>query len=222
MSARKGKPNGTGRSSGKIGGSYGKRMKPPKGEPWVWLTRELLTSDAWQSLTLNGRRFVDFLMIEHMNHAGTENGNLRATRRQLDHFGITTHRISEVIAEAETAGLVDCQRGGMRVATTYRLTFYALPDGTPPTNRWKRFMAPKNQKSVPESTLSLSPKVHSDLPDLSPKVHSESAPETTLPSISTPTSQQHAPAAKPAWHAPTCREFATPPAAGDPDGGAGG
>ena len=34
---------------------------PAAGEPWVWLTRELLRSDAWRSLGINGRRVVDFL-----------------------------------------------------------------------------------------------------------------------------------------------------------------
>lgn len=138
MSARGGKPNATGRGSGKFSGRMGRTMKPPKGEPWVWITRELFESEAWQSLTLNGRRFVDFLLIEHMNHAGRENGRLKATRRQLAAFGINTHRISAIIAEVEAAGLVDCYRAGMRVATTYTLTFYPLPDGTPASNRWKQ------------------------------------------------------------------------------------
>ena len=46
--SRFGKPDATGRSSGKLGGRAGKLMKPPQGEPWVWLTRELLASDAWR------------------------------------------------------------------------------------------------------------------------------------------------------------------------------
>jgi len=148
MSARKGNPDVTGRSSGKFGGRVGKMMKPPKGQPWVWLTRELLESDAWQSLSINARRFVDFLLLDHMNNAGCENGKLKATYDQLVKFGVTSRRrAAQAISEVEAAGLVDCHRGGMRVATTYTLTFYSLPDGVPPTNRWKAFIARKNQKS---------------------------------------------------------------------------
>lgn len=136
--SRFGKPDATGRSSGKLGGRAGKLMKPPQGEPWVWLTRELLASDAWRSLSSPARKFVDFLLIEHMAHAGRENGNLKAPHRQLAGFGISDHNIAAVIREAEAAGLVDCRRGGMRVCTTYTLTWYPLADGTPASNRWKQ------------------------------------------------------------------------------------
>ena len=51
---------------------------PPKGEPWVWLTRDLLRSQAWRGLGINARRLVDFLLIEYMNHGGKRNGHLLA------------------------------------------------------------------------------------------------------------------------------------------------
>ena len=69
-----GKPYATGRSSGKLTGSDRKWRSPPKGEPWAWLTRELLCSPAWRAQGPNCRRLIDFLLIEHTNHAGTENG----------------------------------------------------------------------------------------------------------------------------------------------------
>ena len=52
------------------------------------LPLSLLTSLAWRSLSLNARRFVEFLMIEHMRHGGKANGKLLAPRRQLEQFGI--------------------------------------------------------------------------------------------------------------------------------------
>ena len=30
-----------------------KLYAPPQGEPWVWLTTELLFSDAWRSMSIN-------------------------------------------------------------------------------------------------------------------------------------------------------------------------
>ena len=76
MAGSFGTPDATGRSSGKHSGRCGKLMKPPPGEPWVWHTRELITSDAWRSQSITCRRFIELLELDHMNHAGTENGHL--------------------------------------------------------------------------------------------------------------------------------------------------
>jgi hypothetical protein len=139
MTARKGKPNATGRSSGKIGGRQGRMMRPPPGSPWVWLTAELITSDAWRSLDVNARRFLDAVLVENMSHAGQENGNLKSTHRQLIAFGIHPRNVAAAIRAVEAAGLVDCHRGGMRSPTTFALTWLPLHDGTPPSNRWQSY-----------------------------------------------------------------------------------
>ena len=94
------------------------------------------------ALSPNARRFVDFLLIEHMNHAGTENGNLIATYAQLTRAGASRRLIGAAIDECVFLGLVRVeQRGGLSAggkhAARYRLTFYASADGAPPTNEWK-------------------------------------------------------------------------------------
>ena len=196
MTARAGKPNTTGRSSGKIGGRLGRLMRPPDGEPFIWLTQELLESDAWQSLGINARRFVDFLLLDHMGHAGRENGRLKATYDQLVAFGITRRLIGAAIGQAEKAGLVDSSKGGMRVPTTYALTFYALPDGTPASNKWMRYKArlrrsnkaphrePEKQKSAPTSGTSKAPHREPDSPNLPPHREPDQSPTSGTPSIS--------------------------------------
>src|SRR5262245_44784376 len=93
----------------------------PKGEPWVWLTRELLRSEAWSSLSINARRFIDFLLIEHLDHGGKENGKLLAPRRQLENAGIGARYVSPAIEEAVLLGFVDVKRGTGRRASTYAL-----------------------------------------------------------------------------------------------------
>lgn len=120
----------------------GKASGPPVGQPWVWQTRELRTSDAWRSASINARRFVDFLLIEHMNNSGKANGKLKAPHRQLEAFGVGERHIAEAIREAEELGLVDCHRGGMRVATKYGLTWLPLHDRTPASNRWCAYVNP--------------------------------------------------------------------------------
>jgi hypothetical protein len=124
----------------------GKMYGPPAGESWVWLTRELMQSDAWRSQGINCRRFVDFLLREHLAHGGKENGKLLAPDHQLRTLGIGAQYITKAIREAEDLGIVDCERGGMRVATKYTLTWLPLHDGTAASNRWRAY---RNQKLVP-------------------------------------------------------------------------
>jgi hypothetical protein len=61
-------------------------MKKAATEPFVMLPRSLIQSDAWRSAGINARRFVDFLLLEHMAHGGKENGKLKAPYRQLEQF----------------------------------------------------------------------------------------------------------------------------------------
>ena len=145
--ARFGKPDATGRSSGKLAGRAARVMGPPRGEPWAWLPTALLASPAWRAISINTRRLIDFLMIEHSNHAGHENGNLKATYSQLAVFGLTRRKIFGAITQAETLGLIAVEHGGRWNLTnrpsTFRLTFYADRDGNPATNEWKRISEDK-------------------------------------------------------------------------------
>ena len=135
------KPDSTGRSSGRLPARLRKLFRPPRGEPFIWLTRELLEGAAWRSMGANTARLMNFLLIEHMNHAGTENGNLKATYDQLDEFGLTRGTISDAVDEAFFLGLIRLERGGRWAGTNqpsiYRLTFYADKYGAPATNEWK-------------------------------------------------------------------------------------
>jgi len=142
MAGSFGKHDATGRSSGIRAGRAGKAHRPPKKEPWIWLIRELLCSAAWRALSINGRRLLDFLMVEHMNHAGSENGNLAATYDQLVAWGLSRSEISSAIEEAEFLGLLRFKRGGRwggtNLPSRYRLTFLPDRDDNPPSNEWKR------------------------------------------------------------------------------------
>ena len=137
-----GRPDATGRSSGKLTGRALKAQQPPKGKPWVWHTQELLASPAWKAQRINGRRLIDFLEIEHMAHAGLENGNLLAPYDQLVKHGLTRRFICETIDRAEFCGLIRVNHGGRWVGTNqpsiYRLTFLFNSDRHAPTDEWKR------------------------------------------------------------------------------------
>lgn len=80
-------------------------------------------------------------MVEHMNHAATENGCLRATYDQLVAWGLTRSEIRAAIEEGDFLGLIRYERGGRWAGSnqpsTYRLTFYADREDNSPTNEWK-------------------------------------------------------------------------------------
>jgi len=109
---------------------------------FVPLTETLLRSKAWRTATSDThvRRFVDFLMLEHLRHGGQENGKLKAPWRQLADFEtgacISDHFIADTIEKAIALGITDVRRGDRRRASTYGLTWLPLYDGTPPSNRF--------------------------------------------------------------------------------------
>ncbi len=137
-----GRPNTTGRSSGKLSGNRARKLRgPPKHEPWIWLTRELVSNPVWRSRGINCVRLIDFLMVENMNHAGRENGRLKATYDQLVAWGIPRSEIHNAIEEAEFLGLIRYERGGRWAGTnrpsTYRLTYLSDRGEQAPTDEWK-------------------------------------------------------------------------------------
>ena len=127
-----GKTNAKGRSTGVMTRKEKNTFGPPKDRGWVWQTTEMMFSPAWKAMGINTRRLIDFLEIEHRNHAGIENGNLMATYDQLVDFGISRSEISRAVKEAEYLGFIDVKRGGRWADTNqpsvYRLTFYATKD----------------------------------------------------------------------------------------------
>jgi len=136
------KVNATGRSTGSYTSKEKKIFGPPKDEPWVWEPVNMKASPAWKALGINARRFIDFLEIEHRNHGGRENGNLKATYDQLVSFGLSRSEIKSAIDEVVIFGFVKVIVQGGRWANSnqpsvYRLTFYASRDANPPSNEWK-------------------------------------------------------------------------------------
>ncbi len=121
---------------------FRKMNGPPKGKPWIWLTSEMLISDAWQALSANGLRALYRILVEHMAHAGTENGQLIVTYDDFTEYGIRRPSIGAAIKELEYFGWITVKRGrsfdGTKEPNLFYLTW--LPnssDRSPATNRWK-------------------------------------------------------------------------------------
>jgi hypothetical protein len=122
---------------------------PPMNQPWAWMSHEMLESGAMRSLSINGVRVFHRIQLEHMAHAGLENGRLKVTWNDFAKYGIGRRFITKAIAEVVAVGLVTIEQRGRRAygedrgdPTQYRLTYLPVAepgDYRPATNDWKRF-----------------------------------------------------------------------------------
>ena len=136
----------TGRSTGVVANSRLRQaMRPPVDQPWVWLTRDLLASYAWRSMSANARRLVERVMLEHMAHGGAENGALPVTYDDLSSWGIRLNSVAPSIAEAVALGLIEHHPGraahiaGKGHAQLFRLSWLPTCEGEPALTRWQAF-----------------------------------------------------------------------------------
>jgi hypothetical protein len=121
-----------------------KNTQPPKGQGgWMAETRELLESDAYRTLSINARRVLDRVKIEHISHGRNRNGSLIITHDQFIEYGVTSDLVADAIEECAFKGLMKVQRGraadGTPHASLYTLTFDGTHDGLPATNGWRKF-----------------------------------------------------------------------------------
>jgi hypothetical protein len=99
------------------------------GKSFVPHTLELLASKPWLWRSLNLRRLIDRLELEHARHAGLENGFLEVSWRQFAETGVSRDFIKPTIDEGIKLGLVAVTHqgtsasGSRRDPSLYRLTY---------------------------------------------------------------------------------------------------
>jgi hypothetical protein len=120
-------------------------------EQFIKMPRGLMSSDAWLSMRAGHLKIISAICEEHMRKGGKENGNLKATHRQLAALGIWPGDVARLIRDLEEWGLIECQRGGMRTPIRYALTWLPRAGGRPPNNVWQAYRTPENQKSAREN-----------------------------------------------------------------------
>lgn len=122
---------------------WARQNSPPQAEPWCWLTRDMLEAPSWARLSGAAKNVVFRIAIEHMAHAGTENGNLAVTYADFAAYGIRRNSIRSAIAEAAAAGWIEVTergRGGHsshRYPSRYALGWLPKADGTLSAHRWR-------------------------------------------------------------------------------------
>jgi hypothetical protein len=134
--------------------------RPPPDMPWIWLTREMLESPAWCAMKLAARRVVERIMLEHMAHGGTENGNLAVTYTNFRDYGVRHKSIKTAIEIADALGWIDITVRGRasfedkRYASRYALTWLPQPArGKHATNRWRQITTLAAAKAVLREAL---------------------------------------------------------------------
>jgi hypothetical protein len=95
------KPDGAGFQTKRI---KAKLNAPPDG-PWMPIGREMLRSGAMRALSLHARCALDRIMVEHMDHAGQENGRLKVTWQDLEKFGVHRSFIKRALSELAAAAV---------------------------------------------------------------------------------------------------------------------
>jgi hypothetical protein len=121
-----------------------KHTLPPNDQGgWIAETREFLESSAYRTLSMNGRRVLDRLKIEHIGHGRTYNGKLIVTHDQFIAYDVTPEYVGDALDELAFKGLLKVTRGragnGTAHPNVFRLTFDGDFEGAPATNEWRRF-----------------------------------------------------------------------------------
>lgn len=137
----------TGRSTGQFLDSKFKKLNSvPKGQAFVWITKEMVESPAWRAMSQNGRLVLDRVCIEHMAHGGGRNGFLPVTYSDFERNGIRRGSIHKAIAEVLELGFLEMTKKGTRgwgefagQPSLFRLAWLPTCENGPATVRWKHF-----------------------------------------------------------------------------------
>ena len=89
-----------------------KKTQIPNGEPYVFIPLSMFESPAWTTLSLAARRVYERLMIEHMRHGGTKNGQLPCTYSDFEKFGVRRKSIAVALDQLVALGFIKCIRKG--------------------------------------------------------------------------------------------------------------
>jgi len=139
------------------GEKHGTKRKNKIVGPFVYYTRDLIGSPAYRALSLQGRKVLRRLELEHMAHGGNDNGKLPCRYQDFIDYGCRRHGLSAALIEVDVLGFAKTMTLGTRAfgnvpgkASTFRLTYLPTVD-EPPTNEWKRFSSVEEARAALES-----------------------------------------------------------------------
>jgi hypothetical protein len=138
------------------------KFTPPA--PFVQTELALMTSHAWRTLSLVGRKVVERVIVEHFKHDRSNNGWLPVTYLQFKEYGIREGSLSAAFAEAEALGFIRVTvRGRPRYggnpgqSNMFALTFVPQrrsDDGYDfPTNDWRKIESVEEAERLKAAVL---------------------------------------------------------------------
>jgi len=141
-------------SSIRRGGIAGSKRKNKIKEQFVYYTREMISSPAYRALSLQGRKVLRRLELEHMAHGGQDNGKLPCRYYDFINYGCRRNGLSAALIEVEALGFAKTITFGSRAygnvpgkASTFLLTYLPTADG-PATDDWKKFSSVEEARAA--------------------------------------------------------------------------
>jgi hypothetical protein len=138
--------------SGQAGRAGRKRANEIGGGGFAPHRLDMLKSPAWSALSPYSLRIHSRLELEHLSHAGKENGNLLCTYQDFRKCGLCKATIAKGLRELEALGFLQIVRGFSGVANEceanrYRLTH--LPAyGDRPSDEWRNIETLDEAKAI--------------------------------------------------------------------------
>jgi hypothetical protein len=133
------------------GERHGTKRKNKISEQFVYYTREMIGSPAYRALSLQARKVLRRLELEHMAHGGQDNGKLPCRYHDFIKYGCRRNGLSAALIEVEALGFAKTMTLGTRAfgnvpgkASTFLLTYLPTADA-PATNDWKKFPPSRKQ-----------------------------------------------------------------------------
>jgi hypothetical protein len=124
-------------------------------DQFVMRWRKMIESPAHRVLSLNGRRFLDRLEIEHHKHGGRD-VPLPCTAQDFTSFGIDKDAVAPAERENIALGFVKklvqgfAGKGRRRRASAFGLTYV----GDNPTNDWQHILTVEDAKRIAKAARS--------------------------------------------------------------------
>lgn len=135
-----------------------KRKNKITAKQFIWYGREMIESPAYRVLSLQARKVMRRLELEHLAHGGQENGRLPCRYQDFVEYGCRKNTLAAALIEVQVLGFAITVRLGTKAfanipgkATTFRLTYLASRDG-PASNEWKAWKTTEDaRKAVAEA-----------------------------------------------------------------------
>ena len=132
---------------------------------WAWLPREALESPAYRVMSLSGHRILARIQLEHLAHAGKDNGKLPVTFLDFEDYGIHRNAMAPAIREVCALGFARLtQEGWAGNGEWCRPNMFALThlptngDQKAATNDWKRIETMEQAIIVAKAARDASPR----------------------------------------------------------------